>query len=155
GHGAQAYSDLKNGHYTAILEYPGAAEVLDNVFKPPALARPRVANEVRVGCIGAGSFASSVIFPNLRSIQNARLHAVASASGIGAVSAQRAFKFRKVERPSELLANPDIDLAFILTQHSTHATCAARALQLGKSVFVEKPLAIDLEELTQLKSVFE
>jgi predicted dehydrogenase len=152
--GAKAFADLKNGLYTAILEYNGAPEVSQRSMPAQVAARPRIGDEVRVGCIGAGSFASSVIFPTLQSIKGVRLQAVGSVTGAGAASAQRAFKFRTAEQPSELLNNPNVDSVFILTRHDTHATQTAQALHAGKPVFVEKPLAIDREQLNQLQKVY-
>ncbi|PYV09987.1 MAG: oxidoreductase [Acidobacteria bacterium] len=152
--GAKAYSDLKNGLYTAILEYNGASAVSQRTVSAVAAARPRIGDEVRVGCIGAGSFASSVIFPNLQSIKGVRLQCVGTISGAGAASAQRAFRFQTAEQPSELLNDPNVDTVFILTRHDTHASLAVRALHSGKPVFVEKPLAIDREQLAQIQEVY-
>lgn len=155
--GGKAYSDLKNGLYTAILEYSGAlAAPQRNASAAIAAAatRPRIGDEVRVGCLGAGSFAASVIFPNLQSIRGVRLQSVATISGAGAASAQRAFKFLTAEQPWELLNNPNIDLACILTRHDTHAAQTAQALEVNKPVFVEKPLAIDREQLDHLQHIY-
>ena len=152
--GAKAYADLKNGLYTAILEYNGASTVSKRTVSSVVAARPRVGDEVRVGCIGAGSFASSVIFPNLKSIKGVHLRSVGTISGASAASAQRAFKFEIAEQPSELLNDPNADAIFILTRHDTHATLAAQALHAGKPVFVEKPLAIDREQLAQLQEAY-
>ena len=153
--GGKAYSDLKNGLYTAILKYSKATVVSQRTLSPVVATRPRGSEEVRVGCIGAGSFASSVIFPNLQSIKGARLQSVGTISGAGAASAQRAFKFQTAEQPSELLNDPNVDTVFILTRHDTHATHATHALQAGKAVFVEKPLAIDREQLELVRQVYE
>ena len=152
--GGKAYSDLKSGLYTAILEYSGARTAPQETAPIAVAARPRIDDEVRVGCLGAGSFAASVIFPNLRSIQGVRLQSVATISGAGAASAQRAFKFLTAEQPWALLNNPNIDLACIVTRHDTHAAQTAQALEAGKPVFVEKPLAIDREQLDQLQRVY-
>jgi predicted dehydrogenase len=152
--GAKAYADLKDGLYTAILEYNGESAAPQRAVQTVVAARPRIGDEVRVGCIGAGSFASSVIFPNLRAIKGVRLQAVATISGAGAASAQRAFKFQTAEQPSELLNNQNVDSVFILTRHDTHATETAQALHAGKPVFVEKPLAIDRQQLDQLQQVY-
>jgi predicted dehydrogenase/threonine dehydrogenase-like Zn-dependent dehydrogenase len=150
---AKAFADLKNGLYTSILEYDRASAVPQKSM-PAVAERPRIGDEVRIGCIGAGSFASSVIFPNLQSIKGVRLQSVATISGAGAASAQRAFKFQTTEQPAELLNNPNVDSVFILTRHDTHATQTAQALYAGKPVFVEKPLAIDREQLNHLEQVY-
>jgi len=153
--GAKAYTDLKNGIYTAILKYNGASPPLQKAVPPVVVAsRPRIVDEVRVGCIGAGSFASSVIFPGLQSIKGVRLQSVATISGAGAASAQRAFKFQTAEQPSALLNNPNVDAICIVTRHDTHATHTAQALQAGKPVFVEKPLAADRAQLAQLQKIY-
>jgi predicted dehydrogenase/threonine dehydrogenase-like Zn-dependent dehydrogenase len=152
--GVKAFADLKNGLYTAILEYNGASAVSQRSTPAAGAARPRIGDEVRVGCIGAGSFASSVIFPNLQSIQGVHLQSVGTISGGGAASAQRAFKFQTAEQPSELLKDPNVDAVFVLTRHDTHATLTAQALHAGRPVFVEKPLAVDREQLAQLQEVY-
>jgi predicted dehydrogenase/threonine dehydrogenase-like Zn-dependent dehydrogenase len=152
--GAKAYADLKDGLYTAILEYNGTSPAPQRDVQAVVTARPRIGGEVRVGCIGAGGFASSVIFPNLRSIKGVCLQSVATISGVGAASAQRAFKFQAAQQPAELLNNPNVDSVFVLTRHDTHATQTAQALHESKPVFVEKPLAIDREQLDQLEQVY-
>src|SRR5260370_21373891 len=91
--GAKAFADLKNGLYTAILEYNGASAVSQRSMPTVVAARPRIGDEVRVGCIGAGSFASTVIFPNLQFIKGVRLQSVRTTSRPGAASAPRAFQF--------------------------------------------------------------
>ena len=152
--GAKAFADLKNGLYTAILEYNGASAVSQRSTPAVVAPRPRIGDEVRVGCIGAGSFASSVIFPNLQSIKGVRLQSVGTISGGGAASAQRAFKFQTAEQPSELLKDPNVDAVFVLTRHDTHATLTAQALHAGRPAFVEKPLALDREQLAQLQEEY-
>jgi predicted dehydrogenase len=154
--GGKAYAELKNGLYTSILEYNGASAVRQRSVSAAVAvaARPRIGDEVRVGCIGAGSFASSVIFPILQSIKGVRLQSVGTVSGAGAASAKCAFKFETAEQPSEVLNNPNVDALFILTRHDAHASCASQALQIGKPVFVEKPLAANREQLTQLQEVY-
>src|SRR3989449_5083496 len=152
--GAKAFGDLKNGLYTAILEYNGSSAVSQRTVSAVADVRPRIGDEVRVGSIGAGSFASSVIFPNLQSIKGVRLQSIGTISGAGAASAQRAFKFQIAEQPSELLNDPNVDAVFVLTRHDTHATLTAQTLQAGRPVFVEKPLAVDREQLAQLQEVY-
>jgi predicted dehydrogenase len=152
--GAKAYADLKNGVYTSILEYRGASAESRKPSDSVVVARPRLGNEVRVGCIGAGSFASSVIFPALQSIEGVRLQAVGTISGAGAASARSAFKFESAEQPSELLTDPNVDAGFILTRHDVHATYAIQALHAGKPVFIEKPLAVSREQLAQLQKAY-
>jgi predicted dehydrogenase/threonine dehydrogenase-like Zn-dependent dehydrogenase len=156
GQGSKAYAELKNGQYTSILEYRGApAEEPKQKLPAAAAARPGLPGEVKVGCIGAGSFASGVIFPVLQSVQGVRLLSVGSGSGASAASAQRAFKFEAANQPSQILSDPRVDALFILTRHDTHSSLVGRAIRAGKPVFVEKPLAADDEQLAQLQEVYD
>src|SRR5437660_3110618 len=152
--GGKAYADLKNGMYTAILKYRDASVITQMPVPAKEQARPRIGDEIRVGCIGAGSFASSVIFPILQSINRVRLESVGTLSGAGAGSARRAFKFQSAAQPTEVLTDPNVDALFILTRHDTHAPLVAQALRAGKPVFVEKPLAISREQTTQLREEY-
>jgi len=152
--GARAYADLKDGLYTAILEYSGASTTSETSASAIAAARPRLDNEVRVGCIGAGSFAISFIFPILQANQTVRLQSVGSVSGASAASARRSFKFESVKQPHEVLNDPNNDALFILTRHDSHASLVAQALHLGKPVFVEKPLATDHEQVAQVQEIY-
>jgi polar amino acid transport system substrate-binding protein len=152
--GAKAFADLKNGLYTSILEYNGASAVSQQSMPAVVAARPRIGDEVRIGCIGAGNFASSVILPNLQSVKGVRLQSVGTTSGAGAASAQRAFKFQTAEQPSEVLNDPNVDAVFVVTRHDNHATLTAQALLAGRPVFVEKPLAVNREQLAQLQEVY-
>jgi predicted dehydrogenase len=152
--GAKAFADLKNGLYTSILKYDGASAVSHKSMPAVVAARPRIGDEVRIGCIGAGGFASSVIFPNLQSIKGVRLQSVGTTSGVGAASAQRAFKFQTAQQPSEVLNDPNVDAIFVVTRHDNHATLTAQALLAARPVFVEKPLAVNREQLAQLQEVY-
>ena len=153
--GQKAYADLRrNGLYTAILEYTGASHASNRRQSTVASERSPSADEVRIGCVGAGSFASGVIFPKLRSIQGACFQSVGTLSGASAASAQHAFKFKTVQPPSDLINDPQVDAIFILSRHDTHARFVAQGLRAGKPVFVEKPLAVDREQLDELQDVY-
>ncbi|MFN3691022.1 MAG: Gfo/Idh/MocA family protein, partial [Fimbriimonadales bacterium] len=57
--------------------------------------------------------------------------------------------------PSEILDNPDINAVLIATRHDTHAPYAIRAMQAGKPAFLEKPLAITLEQLRAVERAWQ
>ncbi len=101
--------------------------------------------------IGAGNFAVRTLLPELK--DHARLHTIASSGGTsGAVAAQK-FGFAQTTTDAEVLFGEDaIDTVFALTRHDTHASFVLRALQAGKHVFVEKPLAMNEAELDQIEA---
>ena len=57
--------------------------------------------------------------------------------------------------PHEVISSDQIDAVFISTWHDSHAELAARAIRAGKKVFVEKPLALDYEQLRMVISAVE
>ena len=103
-----------------------------------------------IGIIGAGNFTSSTILPNLRKL-NANMKYIASSGGLS--STIMAKKHRITNSTTdyyEMLKDSEVDLVFITTQHNMHAKMALDAMKAGKSVFVEKPLALTHEELDQI-----
>jgi polar amino acid transport system substrate-binding protein len=149
--GGRAYAELKNGAYTALIDYAAGTASSPKSREISSVARPAVAGEIRAACIGAGSFATGTIIPILQSLNGVRLESVATISGTGAVSAQRAFKFSRAQQPSEVIADPNIDIAFVVTRHDAHAEYVRQAIRAGKPIFVEKPLATTPEQLAELR----
>jgi polar amino acid transport system substrate-binding protein len=154
--GGKAYAAVEAGAYTGIIDYHAPSNV--GLSGRPSLAahavQPRPKDILRVGCIGAGGFARGIIFPYLRSSAGLRLGSVASTTGAAAESARAGFGFAIAESPTELLHNPNLDAVFILTRHNSHAAYVRSALDRGKSVFVEKPLAVNGEQLEMVRAAY-
>lgn len=139
-----------------VIRYPDAS-----VGSPaPAPARepgsPRragaVTGDVGVGFIGAGAFARAVLLPLFQACAGTVLRRVATAHGLTAFDAQRKFGFKQAGTdPREVLADPAVDLVCITTRHDAHAVLVADALRAGKHVFVEKPLALDEDQLREVE----
>ncbi|QIP16232.1 Gfo/Idh/MocA family oxidoreductase [Spirosoma aureum] len=107
-------------------------------------------NAGTVGIIGAGNFTAAILLPALKSA-GATIKAIASAGGLSATLLAR--KYGVSESTSDygqLINDPDIDLCVITTRHNSHARMTVQALRAGKHVFVEKPLAIHNDEVTQI-----
>ena len=154
--GATAYAAVEGGAYTGIIDYHAPADGEFTEKRPPRVAAPhqRTPGTLRVGCIGAGGFARGVIFPHLRSSKGIKLQSVASSTGAAAVSARSGFGFEAAEAPSELIANPSVDGVFILTRHDSHAEYVRAAIDIGKAVFVEKPLAVNRAQLETIRTAY-
>jgi predicted dehydrogenase/threonine dehydrogenase-like Zn-dependent dehydrogenase len=154
--GGRAYAAVEAGAYTGIIDYQ-----VDADGKPaakPSLPAPipqtRARDKLRVGCIGAGGFARGMIFPLLCSSPVVAMESVAATTGSAAASARSRFGFQIAESPSELIVNPDVNAIFILTRHDSHARYVKAALDRGKCVFVEKPLAIHREQLEMVRTAY-
>lgn len=161
-HAPQAY-DLITGkgeeHFLGVLlNYPLAeADAADRPAWKDALTfksagkPPQGAEQIKLGVLGAGNFATGVLLPALRRISGVELVAIASGSGLSASHAAERFGFRQASADeAQLLKDPAIDTVAVLTRHHQHAAQVLSALAEGKHVFCEKPLALnsaDLEEI--------
>jgi polar amino acid transport system substrate-binding protein len=107
---------------------------------------------VGIAFIGAGAFARGTLLPLLSGRQGLSLERVVTAHGLTAFDAQRKFGFHAVGTDAgEVLSDDRVGLVFIATRHDAHATLVAAALSAGKHVFVEKPLALNEEQLVEVE----
>jgi polar amino acid transport system substrate-binding protein len=105
---------------------------------------------VRVGLVGAGDYARRVLLPHFKS-EGVEFVSIATATGVTARDVGRQYGFaRFVSGADEVLNDEGVNLVVIATRHDSHAELARRALERGLDVFVEKPLALDDEELDAL-----
>ena len=109
-------------------------------------------NAVRLGVLGAGNFANAVMLPALKGTPSIELVSITSGSGFHAELASKKFGFKYTAvNENEILQDPQVNTICILTRHYLHAEQVVRALQAGKHVFCEKPLATTPEQLVQIK----
>lgn len=109
----------------------------------------------RLGVIGAGNYAARVLIPAFKQA-GARLVMLASQGGASASLAGKAAGFASATSDSDaMIAGDEVDTVVIATRHDSHATLAAKALDAGKHVFVEKPLALDREGLGAVRDAYE
>ncbi|MBN2549226.1 MAG: Gfo/Idh/MocA family oxidoreductase, partial [Anaerolineales bacterium] len=106
---------------------------------------------VRLGVLGAGNFASAVLLPAMKGIPGIERIAIASASGVSAQhAAQRFGFFSACSNETQVIHDPQVNTVVVLTRHHLHARQVTAALEAGKHVFCEKPLAVQAEELTEI-----
>ncbi len=100
--------------------------------------------------VGTGSFAQRVLIPGLKKA-GFELRAAASARGLSAKAAKDQFGFDRAVTPEEAIEDPEAGFLAIATRHSSHAALAAGGLRAGKAVFVEKPPALNTDQLAELR----
>jgi predicted dehydrogenase len=168
---SSVYAGLSSGALKAVgvlLEYPApdperlprptASLARTGVSSAPARASkgpngPAV-KRLAIGFIGAGNYASSILLPHLAQLPNAQLTHVATTRSLSAVNAQRRFGFTTASTSAQaVLDDESLDAIFVVTRHATHADMVCRALETGKAVFVEKPLALTSDELDRVTEV--
>jgi predicted dehydrogenase len=85
-----------------------------------------------------------------------QFHTIVTAGGInGVIHGEKAGFAEASTDVDAMLAHPDINTVAIVTRHDTHARFVTQALQAGKHVFVEKPLAIDQEGLAGVLAAYK
>ncbi len=103
---------------------------------------------VKLGVLGAGLFANATLLPALKKVKDVELLGIASAGGLHAAHSGKKFGFRYACSDDEQIINdPEINTVLVLTRHDSHADLVVRTLQAGKHVFVEKPLAVNGNQL--------
>ena len=157
---AKVYGDLRDGTLKAIgvlLEYEQpdwdapkpVTSMVKRGEKPPSVRAKgqKEPSEVRIGFVGAGNYALSMLLPHLAAMGTANLAHVATTKSLSAVNAQKKFGFTTASTDSDaIFSDESLDAIFIVTRHATHAKLVCRALETGKAVFVEKPLALTRED---------
>jgi len=119
--------------------------------RPVPLARNNKNTPVNLGVLGAGLYANATLLPILKKNNRIDLVGIASAGGLHAQHSGKKFKFSyATSDDEEIIHDPKVNTVAILTRHNSHADLVIKALQAGKHVFVEKPLAIDCDQLSAI-----
>jgi predicted dehydrogenase len=126
------------------------------VEPPPEIQTTPDVKILKLGVLGAGNFASAVMLPAMKKISAIELVGIASASGAPAQTAAGKFSFQYATGDvDKIMSDPGNNTIAILTRHHLHAQQVIIALQAGKHVFCEKPLAITMDELESVFKVLE
>ena len=139
-----------------LLEYNDHINFDNTVYIKPTIKFENKNNKINVALIGTGSFATGMHLPNLKKLSDKyTIYAICSRTPSKAQSIALQYGARySTSNVEEVLNDPDVDLVMICTRHDSHADLVLKALNAGKNVFVEKPLAINKSELDKIKSVY-
>ena len=135
-----------------VFEYPnadlspGGSQERTLLFE-----RHEKAAKVRLGVIGAGNYAKSMILPHLANLPDLSFESICTAHGMNAESLARRYGFSRATTDStDIFGDSNINAIAIGTRHDSHARFAADGLRAGKHVYVEKPLAMDDAQMSQV-----
>ena len=113
------------------------------------------ASKGTIGLIGAGNFTKMTLLPALKGT-NAQIKHIVSSGGVNGTALARKHNIAQSTTDYDLvLDDKDVDLVMITTRHNLHADMVIKALDKGKHVFVEKPLAINIEELVAIEDSYQ
>ena len=149
---AKAYDLVTSGaepHLGVVLTY--REDGPEQALSFPVAKLSNSQGKCVLGVIGAGGFAKSVLLPELKKMPSVTLHTVATQRGASAEHTGGMFGFLHASADiNAVLENPDINAVLIATRHDSHGELTARALAAGKSVLVEKPLALNREDINKV-----
>lgn len=150
----KAYQKSVSGNKMATLfQYSEAANLQQNISIHPI--RKASAKGENVAVLGAGNFTAKVILPQLVK-HKLSLAAIASGNGLSAAQLAKQFEIATATTDVDsIMINEDIGTVFIATPHHLHGVKVVAALQKNKNIFVEKPLAISLSELEEIKNAYQ
>lgn len=138
-----------------LLRYPG----IDLTPESQTIAIQPVLSAARslpaaISFIGSGNYALATLIPAFKAV-GVRLRSVVSKDGVSGVHAGRKFGFEEATTDAErVLSDPQTTAVAIGTRHDSHARYVLQSLAAGKHVFVEKPLCLTLDELTEIEAAY-
>jgi predicted dehydrogenase/threonine dehydrogenase-like Zn-dependent dehydrogenase len=148
------YNNLRKSAIASVIVYP-VTEQQEVKSSIPVKLPVSTATKGVIGIVGAGNFTKMTIMPALKKT-GARLRYICSAGGLTAKSLAKKYGFEYASTDyTTLLADTQVDLILITTRHNQHADIVSESLKAGKSVFVEKPLAISKEGLLKVINAYQ
>ncbi len=158
--GKRAYELItsEEPHLGVLLTY--GDEEIPEENRVPNLKAPTVRVKpgeiLALGVLGAGNYAQSTFLPVINKVGGVAPVGIVSASGTTAHHAAQRFGFGfAASDPSAVIEDPAINMIAILTRHNLHTSQILEAFEAGKNVYCEKPLAIDKEQLDQIKEAVQ
>jgi len=113
------------------------------------------ASKGNIGIIGTGNFTKMVILPAMGKI-GTNIKSIASARGVSSTIMAKKYGIGDSTTDyQQILNDPEVDTVMITTRHNMHANMVIEAMNAGKNVFVEKPLALNSEELNEVIAAYE
>ncbi len=148
----QIYGNLTDkDRIASIFEYPVEEQKVTRVVRFGHAVQAQ--GTLKVGLIGAGNFAKATLLPALKK-SNVSVYGIASHSGLSATLMAKKYGATVATTDyRELLNDKDVNLAIITTRHSLHARMVSEALAAKKHVFIEKPLAVNAQELEEVRQM--
>ncbi len=154
---SEAYSLIegkKTQPYLGILlEYNSNATVISGE-RIEVDARSLNKDKVGVSFFGAGNYATATLLPILKNNPNVELNGLSTASGRTAQGVAKQFNFKFCTDSFQNLLDDNTDAVIITTRHDTHAEAVVNALKSNKHVYVEKPLAMSVDELATIHDAY-
>ncbi|MHC4593590.1 MAG: bi-domain-containing oxidoreductase [Planctomycetota bacterium] len=133
-----------------VLDYEGESPEPVSI-KLPYNSFRKINRPINIGVIGAGQFAKGVLLPAFAKQKSVQFQAFCTSSGLSSRNIAERYNAKYcTSEPAEIINDKDVDVVLIATRHDLHTPLVIEALKAGKAVFVEKPLALTEQSLSEL-----
>ncbi|MCA9410969.1 MAG: bi-domain-containing oxidoreductase [Candidatus Omnitrophica bacterium] len=123
---------------------------------PPSHQSIEPKDQIQLGILGAGQFASGVLLPRIQKISGVAMSHVITGRGATASTVAKRYEIANAGcDPIAVYQDPSVDVVLIATRHHLHAEQTIASVDAGKHVFVEKPLALNREDLSKIREAVE
>lgn len=153
----QAYETLnKKDSLGIILAYN--SNFADINLQEPSATAPQAsksfvpnAKQIRLGCVGVGGFAKTKLLPIIDKIKEVSITAIADSNASSMINVAKRYRVENIANDHKNFLETDLDAVMIATPHFLHTGQSIDFMRLGKAVFVEKPAAVNSEQLSELE----
>ena len=124
----------------------------------PHLKRSResiLENEPLFGFIGSGNYAKRVLLPTF-SKAGAKFHSLITNNSSNSIYLAKKYNFPIIGSDvNQIFKDKNCNAVVIATRHDSHAEYIINSLEVGKNIYVEKPLCLSIEELNSIESKYQ
>jgi predicted dehydrogenase/threonine dehydrogenase-like Zn-dependent dehydrogenase len=146
-----ALGDRKEPHLGIVFQYDAPPARTNTITLREPAGGSQHPDALNFGVVGTGRWAQAILLPALLRHSGARVAAVASAHGLTARHVAKKYGCATCSSDyRDVISRPDIGSVIVATRHASHAEIVGAAMEAGKNVFVEKPLAITEAQLDAL-----
>ena len=152
----KAYDIINTGsepYLGIVLNYPEVGEekpASTIQINSPAKSS---SGKARFGLLGAGNFARMVLLPAIQKSDRFQPVSICTAKGVSGTQLGNDARFETSTTDENVIFDDDsLSTVFSITRHNQHAGHVLKAIEAGKNVFVEKPLCLTTDELTEIES---
>lgn len=135
-----------------IMQYDENVSIENKVNRIAVNTTPIKNNKLGLSFFGAGNYATASLLPPLSDKADVEFRGLVTASGRTAQGVASQFGFAFCAGDFQEILNSDTDAIMVTTRHDTHASSVTAAINANKHVYVEKPIALNVEELQLINS---
>ncbi|WP_434926539.1 bi-domain-containing oxidoreductase [Shewanella sp. HL-SH2] len=134
-----------------VMQYAANTDVLNNATRIATSTKAINKDKLGISFFGAGNYATASLLPPLVDKQNVEFRGLVTASGRTAQGVAKQFGFVFCAAEFNEILTDDTDAIMVTTRHDTHASSVVAAINANKHVYVEKPIALTVEELSLIQ----